>query len=393
MSRSATAGLTALLLLLLALPAAATSTRLLSMGGGADYLEDVDNVRRWPGTLATYPDLLLLDLGEQYYSQAVGQSLGAHLSLDAGGRYGVAGLWLYGDDPARDLGLMWGLKRGGWQLGLDTTYGAHTSYDHQAGTRNVNADWSFACGLRRELAPRTWTDLACDGTSTSDRIHIFGEEVVDDHREFDSYGLRWRLFRGLGERLAVVPCLSWERDLGYEHVIEDWFGRSFGYSSSEAFHFNHNDTRTFKGGLGMTLLPDSDRMLQASVTWFHLDSRLSDPAFGASAWMQRQRVHAAGLELRVGGEMRVLHWLTLRGGAWKTLSRCDVEIVSQHFTDSVRDVAADDMDASLGFGIHLGDFDADLALADGAPFELGGLLANTSSHSELWSRITLQVVF
>lgn len=399
MSRRATAGLTALLLLL-ALPAAATSTRVLSLGGGGDYFEDVDNVRRWPGTLATYADLLLLDLGEQFGSGAIGQALGAQLSLDASGRFGVAGLWLYDDDPEQDLRLMWGLKRGPWQLGLQYARGNRTRADNENFSWFENTRTLLSAGLRRELAPRTWVDLACEGTATGDYVTIGFDPVVFDDRGMDSFGLRWRLFHGLSEDLALVPCVVWERALNYERVDEDWFGRSlFGgidYPFDQRGIHYLNDTSTFRGGLGLLLLPDPDRMLQASVSWSRVERELSDPAEGAAAELLRQDVSSTELTVRLGGEARVLHWLTVRGGAWKTMSTSDV---ASRWNDPViwssayRDFRDDDMDASLGIGVHLGDFDADLALADGAPFELGGLLTSKDGRSDLWSRITLQVVF
>ncbi|MBK7701606.1 MAG: hypothetical protein IPI34_01305 [bacterium] len=136
-------------------------------------------------------------------------------------------------------------------------------------------------------------------------------------------------------------------------------------------------------------------MLQASVTWSRVERQLSAPADGDHPDLLRQDVSTTALTLRLGGEARVLHWLTVRGGAWKTMSVSDVESYWDNGDPwtSYRGFSDDDMDASLGFGVHLGDFDADLALADGAPFELGGLLTNKDGRSDLWSRITLQVVF
>ncbi len=402
MSRRDTAALTALLLLAAlstALPAAATSTRLLSMGGGGDYCEDADNIRRWPGTLATYPDLLLLELGEQYGSSVTGQGLGAHLSLDGAGRYGVAGLWLYDDDPEQDVRLMWSLKRGAWQIGLQHAYGNRVRANRANDSWFENARWNLGAGLRWEIAPRTWIDLACEGTDTRDTVNVDYIPVVHVDRDMDSFGLRWRLFHGLSENLALVPCVVWERTLNYELVEADWFGRILdrGTIDDDGYGVHYlSDTSLFSGGLGLVLLPDPDRMLQASLTWSRTERELSDPAEGVAVQLLGQDVSTTALTVRLGGEARVLHWLTVRGGAWKTMSVSDV---TSHWSDTIfwstayRNVSDDDMDASLGIGLHLGDFLADLVVTDTAPFRAGGLLTGTSGGNALWSRITLQVVF
>ncbi|MBK9303101.1 MAG: hypothetical protein IPM94_04195 [bacterium] len=396
MSRRATAALTALLLLL-ALPAAATSTRVLSMGGGGDYLEDADNVQRWFGSLATYPDLMLLELGEAFGSSATGQALGAHLSLDPARRFGVAGVWIYDDDPRQDVRLMWGLKRDGWQAGLQARFGNEvriaTPYDYLTGHDSVHEaeawTWSLGTGARLDLAPRTWMDVAYEGTMT--RVQAIEDAVVlfSDRRSLDSFALRWRLFHGLGERLALVPCVTWERDLRPELVYTDWFGSVRDYDGT----YYLDDARSFSAGLGLSLLPDPDRMLQASLTWSRVESRLTDPASGLDTWLQRQDVETDALCFRLGGEMRVLHWLTVRAGVWKTMSENVITRYGADWWNRYSGIGRDEMDASLGCGLHFGDIDADLMLTDAAPFRAGGLLTGTTGGSELWSRITLQVVF
>jgi hypothetical protein len=398
MSRRATAALTALLLLA-ALPATATSTRVLSVGGGGDYFEDVDNVQRWPGTLATYADLLLLELGDRYVSERSGQALGAHVSLDGAGRYGVAGLWVFDGGPDPDARLMWSLKRANWQVGLQYSIGSRFRSNQQNDSWFERTMTQYGVGLRRELAPRTWIDLACEGSNTGDYLFLDYVPVMQDERDLDSFGLRWRLFHGLSERLVLAPCMVWERTLNHEGIGWDWFGRflpgSFNDFNIDGIHYL-NDTSTFSGGLGLVLLPDPDRMLQASLTWSRTERELSDPAEGDAVELLGQDVTSTALTVRLGGEARVLHWLTVRGGAWKTMSTSDV---SSRWHDTVywstdhHNFKDEAMDASLGLGLHLGDFLADLLITDSAPFRAGSLLTGTSGGDALWSKITLQVVF
>ena len=398
MSRSATAGLTALLLLA-ALPVAATSTRVLSMGGGGDYLEDVDNVQRWPGTLATYADLLLLELGNRNVTERSGQALGAHVSLDSAGRFGVAGLWVFDGGPEPDARLMWSLKRADWQIGLQYSIGNRFHANQRQDSWFERTMTQFGVGLRREIGSRTWIDLACEGSNTWDSMFLDYIPVLQDERDMDSFGLRWRLFHGLSERLVLVPCVVWERTLNHDGVERDWLGRylSNGYDdfADDGVHYL-NDTSTISGGMGLVLLPDPDRMLQASLTWSRTERELSDPAEGDAIALLGQDVSSTALTVRMGGEARVRHWLTVRGGVWKTMSMSDV---SSRWRDTVfwstdyhhfKDEA---MDASLGLGLHLGDFLADLLITDSAPFRAGNLLTGTSGGDALWSKITLQVVF
>ncbi len=396
MSRRAIAALTALLLLA-ALPVAATSTRVLSMGGGGDYFEDVDNVQRWFGSLATYPDLMLFELGESGGYSAAGQALGAHLSLDAAHRFGVAGLWIYDDDPRQDVRLMWGLKRAGWQAGLLVRFGnvmRHgVTHDYSTGLPVIEeaeaSTWSLGTGLRLDLAPRTWIDVSCEGMSTQDQAIAGLVELISERRNLDSFALRWRLFHGLSERVALVPCVTWERELRPELVHSDWFGIEHSYDGA----YYLDDARSFSAGLGLSLLPDPDRMLQASLTWSRVESRLSDPAGVVDNWLLRQDVETDALCLRLGGETRVLYWLTVRAGVWKTMSQTEVARYGAEWWDLYGGIGRDEMDASLGLGLHFGDFDADMVMTDAAPFRAGGLLTGTTGGNALWSRITLQVVF
>ncbi|MDO9172082.1 MAG: hypothetical protein Q7W29_09645, partial [bacterium] len=154
-----------------------------------------------------------------------------------------------------------------------------------------------------------------------------------------------------------------------------------------------DDARSFSAGLGLSLLPHPDRMLQASLTWSRVESRLSDPAGVVDNWLLRQDVETDALCLRLGGETRVLYWLTVRAGVWKTMSQTEVARYGAERWDLYGGIGRDEMDASLGLGLHFGDFDADMVMTDAAPFRAGGLLTGTTGGNALWSRITLQVVF
>ena len=377
-------------LCLSAVSAQATSTRVLALGGAADGFEDVDNVGRWYGSLPGYADLLLVELGRYVDSEFNGregaverQALGVHYALGAGARWGVAGLYLANDDPASDLRLLWGLRRGRLSLGVQYAYVSDSVHDqYLVDVREADAG-TYGLGLRWELGERTYVDAAGDFTRRRASWYRREGSSYDSGVNDDSYGWRLRGFHELSPGVVLAPWFSLAHDEGPGHTGEVWY-----WGDVEDLFTTYRELKT--GGLALNLLPDGDTFVVLSAAVSRLYQDHTDPFPGEGSAPAFHGVARRSVRFGVGAERRLLGWLTLRAGAWKEVSDTDVETPMS----TLAGIKEDDMDLSVGLGLHLGGFDLDAVFADDAPFNAGSLLTNAGeTASSTWSSLTLQFQF
>lgn len=374
------------LLGMLATPAFATSSRVAAMGGGDDYFEDVNNVLRWYGSLASYGGTALFEYQESRDSDwDPDRQKSATLIADLGpdGRWGVGGLFLFDEDPDDVLRLAWGRRLGPVQIGFQFRSfweSVWTSYQGSSEPMSVT-DWTYGLGARWELGPRAYLDAA------GELIRAVREVVPEDadpetSSGSDSFGMRIRLFKGLSDVTAVVPLLEYRR---FIHTVPSFEG----LGTSGVYDM---DRREISLGVGWNHLPDDDTLLVGSFTYGHHDTGLRNARYvwDVQAFDEiRHRYH-----MRFGVERRMLSWLTLRAGVWQRLE--SIETRRQVFSGMVfqtSETDEHDMALSLGAAVHVGPFDADLVLNDQTPFNLGGFVAQTPESGSTWNRITLQYVF
>lgn len=377
-------------LLLSAATASATSTRVLSLGGGGDAFEDVDNVGRWFGSLPGYADLMLVELGRYTDPGGFGregtvdrQAIGAHLALGENARWGVAGLYLANDDPQSDVRALWGLRRGAVSVGLHYRYGTDAwtaPYLQQIRDSEVGA---YGLGLRWEVGRRTVMDVAGELIRRRTSWYRELQGSLDPGMNHDSYAWRLRAFHELSAGVVVVPWFSVEHDEGLDGMGEIWYWEPV----SDLFE---SYRELSSGGLALNLLPDGDTFVVASVTVSQLYQDHGTPFPGEGGAPAYHEVDRLNVRLRVGAERRVLGWLTVRAGAWKDMNTTDV---STPLVD-LRGLKGDDMDLSVGLGVHLGRFDLDAVFADDAPFNVGSVLTNAGeSASSTWARMSVLFLF
>ena len=366
-----------------AAPVLATSSRVASMGGGDDYFEDVNNVLRWYGSLASYDGTALFEFGATGVSGGALNRRAASILAELGGEasWGVGGLFLYGDDPDEVIRLAWGKSFGAVQIGLqwqltweNDTYWHHGLYgplDYET------MDQTFGLGGRFELGPRTYMDAAVDIVQTYRGLSADSGPDFGAGYNHDTFGTRVRLFHGMSERTAIVPVLEFSRALHPEF--------NNGY-------YDH-DQRDYLAGLGWNHLPDSDTMLVGSFTYDYtkLEDLNSPLLLTSNAITETRNTYLT----RFGVERRMLSWLTLRAGAWQMLWNSDESVQSDPGGDwTHEEFDGEDMKLNLGIALHLGPFDADFVFNDATPFNVGGLFAQTDDYAgTTWTNITLQYVF
>ncbi len=388
-----------LLLAVFADSAAATEARLLALGADGDFLEDVGHARRWYGCLASYPDLVLAELGD-YLPASSGQprlrrqSAGAHLALDAPGRWGTAALYLQADDAdeggdAGRLALAWGRRLGGWQVGALWSFRVREAWlgpAEGAGAGEREADFDLGIGTRKDLGDRLYLDLAAETLGTTRRYLDPELGLVLQDGNWRNFSLRGRAFWGPSERVAVVPVIERRRRLRLE-------------DSDFLAGVADLDARETLAGLGVNLLPGPDVLIVASYAWRH-GSR-DETAVGSPPGMTARRVEYDRHAVRLGLEARVMSWLTLRAGARQLLRDEAVRhvwgppLVGDDAPPAWSGFTDAEFDLSLGLGVHLGPCDVDLVVDDEAPYAFGDFLTGGGEGRDgaNFTRISLLYVF
>ena len=119
--------------LIITTSAHATTTRVRSLGGQADYFEDDSGVLRWYGSLVDYPQLASLDLGD--WSHDTGEIAhtagGLHYQFDQAGKWGTGAIYFGDDLPEPDPGgwfrLIWARRFGKISLGATFRGTSHSA--------------------------------------------------------------------------------------------------------------------------------------------------------------------------------------------------------------------------------------------------------------------------
>jgi hypothetical protein len=377
-------------------PAFATTSRLRSLGGQADYLEDDANVLRWYGSLVDYPQRAVLELGS--WSHDAGGSLpgrvtnqggGLHAQFDPDQTWGVGAVYFGEDLPAPD--------GGGWinllaarRFGKVAVGGSFRASSFSDAASNHVSGWldgssnfvhDFGLGIRWDLSDGLYLDLAGNRKHVS--IDYYDSEhfiAYDGAHGWDSFGLRGRLFHGLTDQVAAVYRLDWVRDV---RLLVD----------PDLADLAKQDADNLAAGVGLNYLPDPDNLLVLSVDYRRLEDirRARNPFYAA---FERSVRDWWRLDVRCGLESRLLPWLTLRAAASYRRTVDEATLTyrwSEDFLEWEYDYRITvETPVVLGLGLHFGPFDADLVFNDTTPFGLGYLLTGGQDGQDTgFSSITL----
>ena len=382
-----------------AVTAEASSTRVISLGGGGDYLEDADNILRWYGSIASYPDIAVIELGdyvpdENASRNARGQGGGAHYALDSTGDWGVATAYFFEQDfeesDRPEVHVGWGRSWSGFQAGAAWSYRGilrELTQEDWSPYRLEKEDMTCGLGLRADLGPRTYLDVAADLTWTDRVLEINGVELADDQGRNDTYGYRARVFHRVSEQVVLVPVVAHSREMYDEFDL-------FADVYADAFQY---DNRLTTFGIGADVFPDADVMLVLSAAWVDNDRRMSNPQ-DPDTPLRLYHEESTAQKFRIGLESRARSWLTLRAGVSqifidaKTCAKIK-EPTSEETDNRIHEVDSR-FDLALGLAMHLGDLDVDMVFNDDAPFALGSFLTGGGREEDVnFTRITLTYSF
>jgi len=363
--------------LLAATPAPASEARLRALGGGADFLEDPTGVQRWSGSLVDYPGVATLELGSWDHDAdgaVTGRGGGLHLAFDEAGRWGTAAMYFGDDLPAPDPGgwirLLYARRLGPVSLGLTFRGTSHSDADN-GDELSLTGESRFlhdlGLGARFDLSDGFYVDLAAEALDAE--VDYYDNEngiVREDLGGWEGFGLRARAFQSLRPDVVATYRVDWRRDT--RPITDPVIG---GLADLDA--------DIFRGGVGFTLLPDPDRLLIASVDYQRREDERRAAVPFYSDWERTWRLWWR-LDVRVGVEARMTPWLTVRAatGYRRTVDESLQSFTwSEQFTDQHYDYRITvDVPVALGVGVHLGDFDADLAHGEAVPFAEGQALVD-----------------
>lgn len=364
-------------------PALATVSRLNALGGSGYFLEDESGITRWYGSLADYPDHLVIESGafnlsDGYWMysnrKADGPTLGLTRHLDADGRWGTAALFwrdmnsaynlfLEDDHQRENFHLLYGHRLGpadvtlSWQHGAWKTDDGVEVDDHSAHT--------FGFGARLDLSDRAYLDLAGDWRTTSRSDESPGDDFTPPGEGI--HNLRARAFLGVAERTMLVPALEWVKEESLHPLSAEEFPSAL-------------DHRLTRSGLGVIHLPDTDHLLMAGLEFE--DGERVYPGLKTTwqAWL-----------LRAGFENRLSAWLTVRGGL--AYVHHDQESTSPPYVDPWEWLNLDDpmLRVNLGLAVHLGPVDIDLAFGERYPRR--GYLGNGFEPQKHWLNASLRWLY
>jgi hypothetical protein len=349
------------LVLGLALPVWATTSRVHSLAFTGDYLNDDSNIFKWYGVLPGYGNLVMAEVGT--YSSATAtaysQALGVTYNC-AEGKWGTWGLFLmnmvdegsfFTDSPVdwnaptvfttpyNKFALAWGKEFGKVGLGVFFTRSDQGTEDKGAGTKYHKSYTTVGAGLRADVNEDLYADLALTlGFAGQDTVNL------DKKTSFDIAG---RAFYEWKDYVTLVPLFEFSR---YEYLAE---GDTAAGSGDKQI--------MFRFGVGMNVDVNSDNLLILAVEFARMkwEPSVADGE-AAQTWVNLPIFYLAL-------ESQVKSWLTARVGALKSLYK---------FTDT--NASGDDTITTsamfewfLGLGFHIAEFDLDMEISPALPFSVG----------------------
>ena len=363
------------LVLAVAAPAFATTTRVLSLANAAPYINDDSNIFRWYGTQTSYNNMVMAELGQ---ASLVGfgdvsadyQALGFTMSAGKDGAWGTFGAFvLYNsiDDmsyfvnnplgtigsegtnatPTTKFAFSWGNEiEDVIAYGIMFTRSDAMIETTAGGKNNINF-LTLGAGVRGDIGENTYYDAAI----------TFGNAGGDTLGGFDkgsSWDFAFRAFYEFQDDLTLVPYFDWNFfDFAYTNIAAtSGLKKSSDITLGLSFNWDVNTNNML--------------IFATEVEW--ITFKPSKVASGDQSEIKLTHLP----KFYVALETDVTSWLTTRIGASKTMEKFeDTDATGDKFTATAPSSPGGDFDWSLGLGFHVGEWDLDALLSHEAPFRVG----------------------
>lgn len=391
----------------LVVPAAATPTRQVSLGGMGAYYEDDTNVLRWYGSLPDYPNRAVLDLGRYDTSHDVGservtgQAGGLHVTFDDRGRWGTAAAYfhdraidsapsdIFTDYPGGSFSFLYARQEGPLQAGLFFRGTSHHDYEAREGELQPGRgefQHDYGLGVRADLSSHVYVDLAGEIRNIQFSYYDPDRELVEPGVSVtESFGLRARTFIQLSRQVALVPLFDYTREIRPIY-------------SADLADIAALDGFAWRAGFGLNYLPDPDNLVIFSCERRESIVKQQGRRSLYAAYDDLKEISTV-INPRVAVESRLLFWLTLRASAQYV--RTSFNQYLYPLSEPGENAPPDGVDRievitplTLGLACHFGHFSADLAVNNRAPFALGHALTGAGENeTATFTSITLSYGF
>ncbi len=360
----------------------ATTSRQNSLARSGDYINDDSNIFRWYGTLPSYSDLVLAEVGtHERFGDAEHQALGVTYSCGEEARFGTWGVflfnsldeygfyvahslvtpWLVGflEAPRNKFAIQWGYEFEKLAVGLGFTRSDESSKDETVDP--VDEDkMSFTtvgAGIRADVSEKAYADVAFtvgfagyESQSAVDTIEI------DKKLSFD---IAARMFYEWKDYATVVPLVDFQF---FEFALKDMLAP-------------HGDKgNAFRVGAALNIDVNTDNLLIFALEFQHIKWEYSIPDTTSDELGEWSVTYLPTIRLAL--ESDVKPWLTARLGASKHLEKyVEKNNGGQEYTgvDSY-------FNWFLGVGFHIAEFDIDAELGPEMPFSIGYWLTGYTAY-------------
>ena len=339
----------------------ATISRINSLGGNGDFIEDDANVRRWFGSLSDYPDQAVMESGNfniddgywQTSSQKVsGPGIGIHYGLGQNNKWGTIALSFHDHNDDGKFSMTPERLRNNFEAIYAYDFGLLTAAAFLGhGNRNyeqvgVEIDYSannVGLGARINMSDSAYLDIAWESQYTNLQNSSFTDGEGSDSESNDN--LRARAFIALGKNSALVPMA----EVIHEDRLQPFIVPV------------HLENRLSHIGCGFNYFPDTDHLFLISTEY--IDGQRKN--YISESYAER---NWSVWSIKAGFESRILSWLTTRGS------------LSGHFDHQYHQVlntgsetfnipAPEDpsLRINLGLSVHLGAADLDINFGEQYP--------------------------
>ena len=372
------------LVLAMASVASATTSRVIALANAAPYMNDDSDIFRWYGTISSYNDMVMAELGQASGGfsgdvTADWQALGFTKSMGKDNRFGILGVFLLFDSlddmsffansmflnavgennpigtltfegtnvmPTTKFVFSWGNEiEDVLSYGFMFTRSDASIETTADGTNDINF-LTLGGGIRGDIGDKTYYDVALTyGTAGGDTLGGFDKGTAFD--------LGARAFYEYRDDLTLVPYFDWNT---FEYAYTD-IAATTGIKVSDVTL-----------GLSLNWNVNSNNLLlfATELEWLNIK-----PSKVAAGDLEETKITVLP-KFYMALETDITSWLTTRVGAAKWMQKVeDIETNGDITTETGPSFPGGDFEWSLGLGFHVGEWDLDAVLSHEAPFRVG----------------------
>lgn len=377
------------------MPAMATQSRVVGLGGYGRYLEDDYNIFEWPATLPSYSNIVWIELSTEdwyYYGDPCDDDfecdeivpmIGASYALGEDGAYGTLAMFFHEYSPplnpfnwapwsndnifgyglSNKWTVLWGYGMEGLSFGFLFSR-ADMSYKYEDGISEESSEsyTTISAGVRFDVGDNAYADINFDlsmASYTSPYTYSGSSgygEVTDDGGMM--YGFKARMFYEWNETITWVPYFSYSAfDFSLKADSADYNDNYFG-----------DKAMMLDFGIGANITVNEDNLLLFAIEPFSYTKREpSEPPEGEEGSVS----YTVMPRFILGLETDVKDWLTFRFGGCKELYKEKWEYTGEGDEDITETWTWSEFCYYMGLGFHVGDWDIDCTLNNSLPFHLG----------------------